>query len=76
MRLGIDLGSTSVKVAIVNDDNDIVAEYSAQHNATVPNLPNDYHEQSVDAIIDTASNCVRQLPAKARRCVQSLHVCG
>ena len=76
MRLGIDLGSTSVKVAIINNDNDVVAECSAQHNETVPNLPNGYHEQNADVIIDTAIERVCQLPIEARRCVQSVHVCG
>lgn len=47
VTLGIDLGTTSVKIcAVSDDDQSILRELSSQHNATVPNLPDaNHHEQ-------------------------------
>nr|CAI5842589.1 unnamed protein product [Callosobruchus analis] len=77
-NLGIDIGTTSVKVCIVNLSTN---EVEAQHvKDTQSNIPSDTgpsgNKQDVFKIISTLNLCVSKLPKHLLQEVQAIGVCG
>lgn len=64
LALGIDIGTTSVKVCIVNTtNNEVVAKHSKDTQSTVPSdQGTDGNKQNVPKIVSALNICVAKLP--------------
>lgn len=76
--LGIDIGTTSVKVCVVNIENH---EVIAKHNKdTQSNIPSDQgtdgNKQDVPKIISALNTCVAKLPKDLLRKIVKIGICG
>ncbi|CAG9817419.1 unnamed protein product [Phaedon cochleariae] len=76
--LGIDIGTTSVKVCIVNIKTDVV---EAQHiKDTQSNIPSDTghggNKQDISKIISALNLCVSKLPKQLLQEVSKIGICG
>lgn len=77
MVLGIDVGTTSVKVVIVQKDNPevILANQSKDTQANVPSdLGIEGNKQDVPKILSAVHNCVSRLPKDLLRQVCPLRI--
>lgn len=75
--LGIDLGTTSVKVTVINGDTkELVEHYTKDTNCEVPNNIEGGHEQHVPTIISTLNICVSKISDCLRKRISKIGVCG
>lgn len=76
--LGVDLGTTSVKVVIVNvDTNEIVGKHSKDTQSNVPSdQGTDGNKQNVPKIISALNTCVAKLNKDMLRQVKKIGICG
>jgi sedoheptulokinase len=75
--LGIDIGTTSVKVCVVNDGKEVVAKHTKETEAKIQSEEGvDGDEQDVEAIISALDYCVSQLSKDMLRQVTKIGVCG
>ncbi|CAG9861992.1 unnamed protein product [Phyllotreta striolata] len=75
--LGIDLGTTSVKVSVVDADTKRLVEHQAKAtNSEAPSSAPGAREQHVPTIISALNICLSKLDADARRRVAEIGVCG
>lgn len=76
--LGIDIGTTSVKVCIYDSETDtILSEQSKDTQANVPShLGSEGDKQDVPKIISALHNCVSRLPNKLLKQIKIIGVCG
>ncbi|KAK0178618.1 hypothetical protein PV327_007494 [Microctonus hyperodae] len=76
--LGIDLGTTSVKVIILStNNNQIVAKQTKDTQANVPStLGIEGNKQDVPKILSAVHNCVSRLPKDLLKQVTKIGVCG
>ena len=76
LTLGIDIGTTSVKTALINNTSGlIVARNSIEHCANLSTSEN-YREQSVHKLFLALNNCIKLLPRDAAKLVKDIAVCG
>ncbi|KAJ8680526.1 hypothetical protein QAD02_016313 [Eretmocerus hayati] len=78
MVLGIDVGTTSVKVVIVQKDSQqILANQSKDTQANVPSdLGIEGNKQDVPKILSAIHSCVSRLPKDLLKQVESIGICG
>lgn len=76
--LGIDIGTTSVKVVVVNTaNNELLAKHSKDTQSNVPSdQGTDGNKQDVPKIVSALNTCVAKLPKELLRQVQKIGVCG
>ena len=76
--LGIDVGTTTVKTALVNNsNNETIARQSIEHYAYIESDTESCHrEQNVDKILLAVNKCVSLLPEKGLQKVIEIVVCG
>ena len=76
--LGIDIGSSNIKTALLSDTNKIVARSTAEHCATLVLEENrgTRSEQSVLKLITALDRCIKLLPKDGMRLVKDIVVCG
>ncbi|KAJ8932734.1 hypothetical protein NQ314_014431 [Rhamnusium bicolor] len=76
--LGVDIGTTSVKVCIVNTKTSEVVAHQAKD--TQSNIPSDVgssgNEQDVSTIISALNLCVSKLPKQQLQDISKIGVCG
>ncbi|CAH1105025.1 unnamed protein product [Psylliodes chrysocephalus] len=75
--LGIDLGTTSIKVSIFNvDTKEVVDQCTQVTNSDVAVEIEGAHEQSVPKIIDVLNSCLEKIKPNFRRIISKIGVCG
>lgn len=76
--LGIDIGTTSVKVCIYDSDTDtILSKQSKDTQSNVPSqLGSEGNKQDVPKIISALHSCVSRLPKELLRQIKVIGVCG
>lgn len=75
--LGVDLGTTSVKLCLVNEeDREVVYTTTVATNASVPSDDENGSEQSVPLILQAVQKAFLNLPDIYKRRVKAVGVCG
>lgn len=76
--LGIDIGTTSVKVCIVDTkDNTVIARQAKDTQSNVPSeLGTEGNKQNVPKILSALHACVSRLPKDSLKQVEAIGICG
>jgi len=77
--LGIDLGTTTVKLCVLNARKEVLQEFSAPTTAPLPQheLPNPkWHEQNISLIVKCVSGLLRQFEPRLLGGLKSIAVAG
>ncbi|RDD42892.1 Sedoheptulokinase [Trichoplax sp. H2] len=75
--LGIDLGTTSVKVCLLNEENrKVIYSTTAETNADVPSDNENGSEQSVQLILQAVQKAMLDIPDLYKSKVKAIGVCG
>uniref|UniRef100_A0A0N5BLK9 FGGY_N domain-containing protein n=1 Tax=Strongyloides papillosus TaxID=174720 RepID=A0A0N5BLK9_STREA len=75
MSLGIDIGTTSIKICYIDKINNVNFSCSKVHNSTIKNLPSSYHEQDPHKILETIIYLIKNPPIQFNK-IESLRISG
>uniref|UniRef100_A0A0N5A2Q7 FGGY_N domain-containing protein n=1 Tax=Parastrongyloides trichosuri TaxID=131310 RepID=A0A0N5A2Q7_PARTI len=77
MNIGIDVGTTSIKVVVIDIKNKKSTSISRNHDSTISNLPSPYHEQDPKKIIETIVSLLNDINQFINEGdVMSIRICG
>ncbi|KAL3078247.1 hypothetical protein niasHS_012134 [Heterodera schachtii] len=74
--LGIDLGTTSVKIALTDGDKKTFLEWDRKHNALIEREEKDRHEQSPKKILDTVQKLMGEMETDKLAQVKGIGISG
>ncbi|KAL3103900.1 hypothetical protein niasHT_022415 [Heterodera trifolii] len=74
--LGIDLGTTSVKIALIDGDKKTFLEWDRKHNALIEREEKDRHEQSPKKILDTVQKLLGEMETDKLAQVKGIGISG
>eukprot|EP00730_Choanoeca_flexa_P001035 TRINITY_DN10455_c0_g1_i1.p1 TRINITY_DN10455_c0_g1~~TRINITY_DN10455_c0_g1_i1.p1 ORF type:complete len:505 (+),score=83.77 TRINITY_DN10455_c0_g1_i1:145-1659(+) len=73
--VGIDVGTTAIKVAVINDQMNVVFTCASDHNADVV-CKNARSEQSMAQILRVVEQLILEVPDEVRQCTRSIAITG